>query len=342
MSGLTIHPSLGWIAGIAIACIMVLLTVLGPIVYYRTKADTDTNLAAVIRRSAITLLIALLALTPSQVKQVENKAVNATDIYIAVDVTGSMAVQDSQYGTSETLTRLETSKRAVNDIVNSYPAASFSAIRFGASTTTDLPITPDSRAVTIWAQNLITEPTSVSTGSSLDAPIDTLTLALKERKDQYPDHRIVLYFITDGEQTNTKHRQSYTSLRAYLDNAFVVGVGSSAGNKIPMSADSPDRKHPQTERWVIDPQTGKPGISKMDEKELKAIADEMSGQYVPTNDKLTINNTLPTKSSSHYQVEAQQSKHERITAVTWPIAFMLLGLLLWEMVDWIISSRRML
>lgn len=337
----TLHPSLGWIAGSIIAAIMLVLAIVGPILYHRTGSNTDTSRIAVVRRSLMAIVLAFMVLTPSQVQQVTNKAVSATDVYIAVDVTGSMAVQDAHYGSQEKLTRLAAAQKAVNDIVATYPAASFAAIHFGTNATIDLPITPDARAVTNWADNLTTEPTSLSSGSSLDAPIDPLTIAMKERKDQHPNNRIVLYIISDGEQTSAQQRKSFSTLRAYLNAAFTVGVGSSQGGKVPVSGIGFNEQK-QGGQWVIDPQTGQPGISKMDERELKNIADETSGTYLPTDSDHTVANGPAAKSSSRYQVQTTQSKHERVTAVVWPLALLLLALLVWEMIDWIVSSRRLL
>ena len=45
-------------------------------------------------------------------------------------------------------------------------------MRFGASGTLDVPLTPDSIAIDGWADTLAVESTSTSAGSSLDTPLD--------------------------------------------------------------------------------------------------------------------------------------------------------------------------
>ncbi|BDR54931.1 hypothetical protein KIMH_10420 [Bombiscardovia apis] len=342
MKGWTLAPSLGWIVGGLLAAILVVLTIAGPIMYRRSRGTTDASKMTVARRSLITALLAMIVLTPSQVQQVANRAVNATDVFIAVDVTGSMAVDDAHYGSNETITRLTAAKQAVQDIVNIYPDASFAAVHFGASASVDLPITPDTRAVNNWASNLSTEPTSLSAGSSLDAPINALTLSLKERKDQHPDHAVLLYIISDGEQTSAKNRQSFSTLRAYVDSAFTIGVGSTAGGKIPVSADGITKPGSAQQDWVIDPQTGQPGISVMDESQLKAIADELSGYYIGTDSTHTAVNGPSAQISKRYQVSVSNSKRQRVVPVVWPFAFAVLALLAWEMANWIRMSRRLL
>lgn len=44
------------------------------------------------------LLAAVMMLTPSIVTTTTSRAINATDVMVAVDVTGSMAVKDAEYG----------------------------------------------------------------------------------------------------------------------------------------------------------------------------------------------------------------------------------------------------
>lgn len=64
------------------------------------------------------------------------------DVIVAVDTTGSMAVADATYGSEKTITRIDAARQAVHDVTAAYPDASFAALRFGASGTLDVPLTP--------------------------------------------------------------------------------------------------------------------------------------------------------------------------------------------------------
>lgn len=77
-----------------------------------------------------------------------------------------------------------------------------------------------------------------------------------------------------------------------MNHAYVIGVGSKNGGKIPNTTtklndlddiNSTDSSTKQSGKWIIDPSTGKPGISKMDPQNLKNIADEISGKYVDSS-----------------------------------------------------------
>ena len=245
---------------------------------------------------------AVMMLTPSIVTTTTSRAINATDVMVAVDVTGSMAVKDAEYGSSGTISRLDAAKRIVKGITSTYADSSFAALRFGASGTLDVPLTPDSIAIDGWADTLAVESTSTSAGSSLDTPLDQLMLSLKSIRDQHPDDIIVLYVITDGEQTSDTARRSYSALRRYLDDSFTIGVGSDAGGKIPMASDGTATGQQSDGQWVTDPTTGKPGISKLDEATLESIADEMGGSYLHVDASHTIEQAVSAKASRQWRL----------------------------------------
>ena len=340
LKSLTFEPALGWVAGGLLAGLLLLLAIALVIHGLRRKGqDTDADRWALIRRTAMVLILALMVLTPSTVSKTTNKAINATDVFIAVDVTGSMAVKDAGYGNQEGMSRLDAARAAVHDLTRAYPDASFSALSFGASASVDLPLTPDVRAVDNWARGLVTEPTSRSSGSSLDAPLDRLSLVLKQTKDRHPDDRILLYLISDGEQTGPEERRSFSVLREGLDDAFVLGTGSTKGGMVPLSSDAGGS---DADGWVTDPKTGQPGISAMDPKTLKAIADEMSGHYQDLAKGTTVGEGATAAASKRYRVTKVDQVRLHVTPLVWPLALVELLLILIETGLWIRTSRRLL
>ena len=50
----------------------------------------------------------------------------------------------------KTITRIDAARQAVHDVTAAYPDASFAALRFGASGTLDVPLTPDAPAIDNW------------------------------------------------------------------------------------------------------------------------------------------------------------------------------------------------
>ena len=370
--GFTLSPAFGWVVSGILALAMALFAIACIVTHVRRRGTSDETVIACARRTLICLLVGIIMLTPSVTTTTTSRAVTATDVMIAVDITGSMAVNDAQYGSDHVESRLDAAKQAVKDITARYADSSFAAMRFGASGTLDVPLTPDSIAIDGWADTLTTEATSVSAGSNLDAPLDQLMLSLKSIRNQHPDDTILLYLITDGEQTSTAMRRSYSTLRRYLDDAFTIGIGSEAGGKIPMIADglsgdasssgtggagasnntgntsSSEATGPHSaadndgSQWVIDPTTGQPGISKLGTSNLLDIADEMGGSYVPMDATHTIANALSSKASTQWKLTTTSKRRSRAEPVVWPFAIALIVLMTWEMGAWIITSRRLL
>lgn len=374
MNTFTFSPLLGWGVGGLIALVMLALAIVE--VVRHTFGDAgDETMPACVRRMLICLTVGAMALGPSMTVSTTSRAVNNTDVVMAVDVTGSMAVKDAAYGSDEAMTRLQAAKKAVDDLTRTYADSSFAAVRFGASGTLDVPLTPDAEAIRNWAATLAPEAMSVSSGSSLDAPLDQLITTLKEIRSAHPDDAIVLYLITDGEQTSAQSRRTFSTLRHYLNDAFVVGVGSTEGGKIPLiedgvssgssSGDSGDSSSGSSsgasgdsgssgnsgdngnngnasQQWVTDPDTGQPGVSKMDETTLKNLADEMGGSVVELSAKTTMTNGRSAEASKKWSVGVTAKQRTRVNPVVWPLAAVAAVLLAWEMGAYIAMSRRLL
>lgn len=339
MTNLALSPALGWPLGTAICVIMLVCAVAQIVLHIRRRSQSDETVWACARRSMICALVAIMALTPSIVSSTNSRAINTTDVVVAVDVTGSMAVADAQYGSDEQLSRLDVAKQAVKDIAAMYPNSSFAALRFGASGTLDVPLTPDSKAIDNWADTLAPESTSISAGSTLDVPIDQLLLTCKSIHDQHPDDAIVLYLISDGEQTSSKTRRTFSSLRRYLSDAFTVAVGSEQGGNIPVTGDGVEEGDTQ---WVTDPETGEPGVSRMNADEMNAIADELSGTAIQLNATTTMSGGDSKEASSKWRVTQTSKQRTRTVGMVWPFAIAVALLLTFEAGAWITQSRRLL
>ncbi|PLS30137.1 VWA domain-containing protein [Bifidobacterium margollesii] len=338
MSELTLSPMFGWVISPVLAVAIVTLAVAGMVHAWRQRPDTDATALGWTRRLLIALVLAVMLLTPSTVVRTQSRAVNATDVFIAVDVTGSMAVKDAHYG-GGAITRLEAAGKVVNDVTARYPDASFAAIGFGTSATLDVPITPDARAIDNWARTLQAEPTSTSSGSNLDKAVDVLLPTMKTVRQQHPDDTIIVVYISDGEQNTNQTRRTFSSLRAYADTGISVGVGSTAGGNIPRIGDDGKVIAGQ---YVKDPSTGSPDVSKLDEKNLKAIADEMSGSYVHVDANRVIGEQDAAEASKDYRMTQTHKSRTHTVPVVWPFAAALCALLVWEALDWMAKSRRLL
>ena len=118
MNGFTFSPALGWPVGGALAAIALVLAVVEIVLFVRRrrKASSDETIGATIRRTLMLVIAAIMLLTPSVVTPTTSRAINATDVIVAVDTTGSMAVEDATYGSTEAITRIDAARKAVHDI----------------------------------------------------------------------------------------------------------------------------------------------------------------------------------------------------------------------------------
>lgn len=342
---LVFAPSYGWIVA-AIAVVIVLIAMVLEIVpLHENSTYTDETIGMRLRRIGICFILIICILSPSIMRATLQRAVNATNVIIALDITGSMRAEDANYAQKEKIKRIEAAQNIIHNITQSYAHASFAALSFGTSTSVDVPLTPDARAVTNWIDTLRTEPTSIATGTSLDAPIDQTLLTAKAIHDAHPDDTTVLYILSDGEETTQRKRRTFSSLRAYITHAFVIGIGSAQGARIPLELSQleidENLKNSSSTKWVIDPATGKPGISKLDEKNLRNIADELSGKYMHATLHKTFGAEAKPILSHQWRMNETAKPRLRPEPIIWPFALIAAILLIWELMAWFITSRKL-
>ena len=181
-----------WISLVLIAILTVLaLFEIFPL--KRNNSNTDETVYMRVRRVLICVLLAICALCPCVMKNTFQRSLNATNVVFVLDVTGSMNVNDSTDLSNHKNTRFNSAKQIIKQVASNYTNASFSAIRFGASSSVDVPLTPDVNAIENWVNTINTEPVGVSNGTSLDAPLDKTLLATKAIHDAHPQDVTVLY-----------------------------------------------------------------------------------------------------------------------------------------------------
>lgn len=343
---LTFAPSFGWIfAGITLS-VLLLFFIIEIRRYVSHPTHCDETAGMCIRRCLILILLAICTISPSFMTATRHRVLSTTNVIFLLDTTGSMNVYDAKRnGSKQRISRLQAAQHVITDLTKSYAQCSFAALRFGASTSLDVPLTPDTHAITNWVASLRSESTNTSVGSSLDAPIDKTLLTLKAIHSAHPNDHTILYLITDGEETAERTRRTFSSLRAYLTHAVVIGVGSSEGGKIPQLSDQSQRNNLNTvdeHQWVLDPATGKPGISKLDEKNLRAIADELSGTYMREYDQDRLKQHAKALIAQQWREGNTPKPRLRPEPVVWPFALVATILLFWEFIAWVMTSRRLI
>ncbi|MFC7376727.1 VWA domain-containing protein [Brachybacterium sp. GCM10030267] len=216
------------------------------------------------------LVVALRPVTPLESEQTERMNAN---VFFVVDRTGSMNAED--YNGDQP--RLEGVKADMNRIMGMTEGSRYSIMSFDSTATQQLPLTTDAGAARAWVDTLTTEPTAYSKGSNVDRPLEQLQVELSETAREDPESQILVYFLSDGENTDERESESFSPLAQFVDGGGVLGYGTAEGG--PMKAEG----GPEDGEYITD-DSGQRGISKIDEEQLQTIAGEMGVPYLHRDD----------------------------------------------------------
>lgn len=286
-----------------------------------------------LRRGGIVALITLIALGPAIPRDEVSTYASGVEIYFVVDRTGSMAAED--YGVDGE-TRLSGVRADMRAITAENTGARFSIISFDSIASQQLPLSTDARAVNAWADTLTQEITALSSGSLIDRPLASLSRALADSEELSPAHERYVYFFSDGENTADGERSSFESLARYLSGGAVLGYGTAEGGRMRIN----DPTGAQS-GYIIDPTLpGEPeAISKMDEASLRAVADELSVEYIHRDPATPIDTVLlPVVGDAVNQETARTVRVYQ--PLLWPFALAIAALLIWEVAATVRRTTR--
>lgn len=295
------------------------LCVLG---FKRAKARSERR--AWLRRSTAVGLVGLIGLGPGVVSYWEKASTNLA-VYFVVDATGSMGATDYVDG----MPRTEGVRADMVAIAEQLPQARFSIIAFSSVVMQQLPLTTDVRAVASWAETYDREPTSQSRGTDINSPVEELRATFEQAEESRPNDIRVVIYMGDGESAGTESAAGvlpeFGPIAPYVDEALVLGYGSPEGATMPyMTVEA----GPLPDRYIIDPATGEPAISRINEANLGLIAEQLDGSYVHRSAPGGIAQVLPDVSG--YAVENAEGEAPVYAPVIWPMAIALWAIIMWE------------
>lgn len=283
-----------------------------------------------IRRTAIVTCLALIGLTPAIPQVAQETLTTNVEMYFVVDRTGSMAAEDWNGEQA----RLEGVTRDMTALTEAMPAAHYTIIGFDSQATEQLPMTTDGRAVRSWAETITQELTDYSAGSSIDRPLDALTRSLRAAKERNPGNVRLVYFISDGENTDGADSsagedfESFAELSPLVDGGAVLGYGTPDGAKMRSFDGTSDTGFGTDAPYITGPD-GDPAISRLSEETLRTLADQLGIEYAHRSEPDSVEPLVQ-------DVDAEQIASDGRRDVTtyqdvyWPIAVVLALLLGWE------------
>ncbi len=221
------------------------------------------------RRTAIVVLLLVAAIRPAVPGNDVRVDASALDVYLVVDTTSSVMARD--YGDAQP--RLDGVRTDIKALVSQLSGARFALMTFDIDTTVRLPLTSDGAAVAAAADTLRPETSVWSRGSSITMARDQLRTALQRGRDSRPERARLVFYLGDGEQTASQDPPPFDIDRELINGGAVLGYGTAAGGRMAISAAFEKGD-------IVDPSTGQPALSVIDEKQLAALATQLGVPYL--------------------------------------------------------------
>lgn len=227
-----------------------------------------------LRRVLMVLLLAVVALRPITPLEGEQTQRMDANVFFVVDRTGSMNAED--YG-PEKQARLDGVKEDMRRIMSMTEGARYSIIAFDSVAASQLPLTTDAGAAMAWVDTLTTEPTAYSQGSNIDRPLVSLVGALEEAQQEDPDSHRLVYFLSDGENTDGRDAESFGPAHSLVDGGGVLGYGTAEGGRMKIQGGEDHGDY-------ITDSSGAEGVSTIDEAQLEKVAEDLGVPYLHRTD----------------------------------------------------------
>jgi Ca-activated chloride channel homolog len=285
------------------------------------------------RWSAMGVLVVVVAADPAVAGGEAAVKRSDANVLFVVDTTGSMAAEDYNAGEP----RLAGVRHDIAAFADEFPGAHFSLVTFNSKTRVIVPWTTDRLALDSAAQLLRQEWTLYAQGTRLDEPLPTMRDVLpRAGAGRGYD---VIFFLSDGEQTEQPVPQSFERLGDVFAGGAVLGYGTTEGARMHVYIGHDE----EPEEFIADDETGADAVSRIDEANLVRIADELGVSYVHRtvpDDVGDIAGAAADRAGSIYSGE-----RDTLRRLYWLPAFGLIGLVLWQLgrtVLEIVDDRRML
>ena len=234
---------------------------------FRNGLKTTENIFTILRLAAIYLLVFIIGLRPVTVATDYEFSTKNLDVLFVVDSTISMWAQDYN-GKSP---RMEGVKKDVNYILGELAGSNFGLVTFDDTSHVLSPFTQDMKYIEDLVDIIAVPDSEYALGSNLSVPFSDVK-ALLESSRKKENRKTVVFYISDGEVTNDKEVTSFADLADLVDSGAVLGYGSLEGGRMK-----------EGYSYIYDYDNHGDAISRIDEANLKKIAEELGVQYLNLN-----------------------------------------------------------
>lgn len=247
--------------------------------YLRSVSSMSAFFKYFFFRNAFVFLIIAMAQPVFGTKKVSGTN-ESLELVVALDISNSMNALDI----SDDFSRLEISKRAIKQLINSLHGEKLGICLFANSAYVQLPVTNDYGAAKLFIDDIETSMIS-SQGTNIDAALQVSAGMFSKQKTT---KGIIL--ITDGENHENSPIETLKVIQEEQIQLSVLGIGTKKGGLVPKDPNRPEMGYKSDAR-------GKTVLSKLNEKFIRSIAQKGGGKASITSSEFPNLSTLLTEIS---------------------------------------------
>lgn len=199
----------------------------------------------------------LAAAQPRWVGEPINQPTSGRDLLMAVDISGSMEIEDMEYQ-GQSVSRLQAIKAVVGDFVRERRSDRLGLVLFGTRAYLQAPLTYDRQTV----QTLLHE-ARIGFAGEKTAIGDAIGLAVKRLRER-PEANRVLVLLTDGANTAGQLSPQRAASLAEQHNVKVYTIGFGAEEMVTQTIFGRRRVNPSRD---------------LDEETMREVAQQTGGRY---------------------------------------------------------------
>ena len=278
-----------------------------------TDKVTRKNKPLMLLASIAWCLLILAATRPQWLGEPIELPISGRDLMMAVDLSGSMQVEDFKIN-RQTVNRLQATKHVASEFIKSRQGDRIGLILFGRQAYLQTPLTFDRKTV-----NTLLQEAAIGLAGQETAIGDAIGLAIKRLVDlDSPNSNAsqnkesqsrVLILLTDGANTAGEITPIKAAELAASNDLKIYTIGIGADEMIRQSFFGNQRVNPSAD---------------LDEKTLKAIADKTGGRYFRARDT----NELKKIYSLLNKLEPTEKESQNFRPITalfyWPLSVALM------------------
>ncbi len=267
-----------------------------------TKSSTTSNQKWPLWLASIAWVLLVIACTrPQWLGEPIEQAVSGRDLMLAVDLSGSMEVQDF-FINKQAVDRLTAIKYVATDFINRRVGDRLGLILFGTQAYLQTPLTFDRKTV----MTLLNE-SAIGLAGDNTAIGDAIGLAIKRLKNQPADSR-VLILLTDGANTAGEVSPLKAAELAAANKLKIYTIGVGADEMIVRSFFGNRKVNPSAD---------------LDENTLVKIAESTGGRYFRARNADELNNIYMLLDQLEPIEKDKQFFRPRTDLFYWPLALAL-------------------